>query len=940
MLTRRILLTTFTALFLFLNIPLFAQGGWGQAFNGPNDQDIASDVLLTSDGNYIGLGRSGAYFSGLTQVVKTDPSGAILWHHTYGSNIMNMNAIINTTDGGYAMAGQHYTSSSENGIVLIKLDVEGNQLWLKEFACCTDEANDVIQTPDGGYLLVGLHKEAPYSAIAIKADQNGDQVWSQTYYEKTGQTSFLYEGFGRVVMQNNDNYLIVGGFDGLLHLTEIDSLGTEVWDTTLNDPQVDYLRAGDLEVTNDGGILVAANRYGNNQNRGGFLWKFDANWNVLWSDFTTTTSDGAESLSENAAGELIIGRRNAVEKRDANGNLICQLNNNGNLNWIGTQVEATPDGGAIVASTLSFPPNSDLALTKMDSDCIAFVHAITGNVNLDADGDCIFNGAGQVLENWLVELKSGLISYYDFTDTSGNYFFPVSAGVYSLTLHPPTSYWGSCPSSLPIIMGVNPDTIYRDLQGTLEVECPYLYVDLASPPMRPCFGKDVSVYCENLGTDTAENVSIIISLDSLISITTASIAFTALPGNQYEFLLSDLPPGASDGFIFEAFTSCDAVIGQELCLQANIYPDTICAPLAWAGAIIDVQGDCSGEYIDFKIKNIGQANMNAPLEYIVVEDDVMYRQGDFDLDIGETYEFQVPNIHRTYTARAEQEPGYSNETFAIDVVSFCQNPNLNDPFSSGFVNQFPLNNASPTEDIECVEVVNSYDPNRKVATPVGYEQEHYIEINALLEYHIDFQNTGTDTAFNIVIRDTLSSYLDIRSFRRGASSHPYHLEIEGSNVLVFTFPNINLLDSTANEPLSHGYIEYRILPKNNLSNGTVIETTAGIYFDFNPPILTNTTWHTIGEVFITVDIDDPYEEALSLEVYPNPVSSHTQLYLKGATPKNAEMSLFNAQGQMIYHAPFSQGQIPIGTIGLAKGIYFFQVNTEGKLYGTGKLVVQ
>lgn len=937
--TRNILHLVFAASLLLVNIPLFAQG-WEQAYNGPNNQDAASDVLLTSDGNYIGLSRSNAFLSGLTQVVKTDPNGTTLWQQTYGSNIMAMNAIINTTDGGYAMAGGYYDNPTDNGIALVKLDAQGNMLWLREFACCTDEANDLIQTPDGGYLIVGLHKEDPFSAIAIKTDANGNQVWSESYYEMTIQQFFLHDGFRRVVTRANGNYLMVGSLEGTLYLTEIDDLGTEVWDTTLNNPQIDYLEAGDLEITNDGGILVAASRWEGSQRRGGFLWKFDANWNELWTNFTTTLNDGAMSLSENAAGELFIGRRNSVEKRDANGNLLCQLNENGNWNWRDTEVEATADGGAIAATTLAFSNFSNLALAKMDDACVAVVHAIAGNVNLDTDGDCIFNGAGQPLENWLVEMKDGPVAYYDFTDTTGNYFFPTSPGTYTLTLYPPMVYWGSCAEMVPVLVGNTPDTVFQDLQGTLLEECPYLYVDLASPPMRPCVGKNASIYYENLGTATAENASIIVSLDPLLSITNATFPFTVLPENQYEFLLGDLPPGTAGGIIFEAFTDCDAELGQELCLQANIYPDTLCGDLFWPGAVIDVQGDCSGETIHFEIKNIGQANMVAPLNFIVVEDEVMYMQGDFELEVGASHEIEIPNTHGIYAAQAEQEPGYPNGTFAIDVVAFCQNPNLNNPFSTGFSNQFPLNNATPSEDIECVEVVNSYDPNRKVATPAGYGQDHLIEVNTLLEYHIDFQNTGTDTAFNIIIRDTLSPFLDLTSLRRGASSHDFDLQLEGSNVLVFTFPDINLVDSITNEPLSQGFVEYRIMPRNDLANGTVIENSAAIYFDFNPPILTNTTWHTIGEAFIVVAIDDAYQETLSLEVYPNPATPNSQLRFKGAVPQNAEMSLFNVQGQKISQAAFSQGQSPLGAMGLAKGVYFFQIWSEGKLYGSGKLIIQ
>ena len=145
-------------------------------------------------------------------------------------------------------------------------------------------------------------------------------------------------------------------------------------------------------------------------------------------------------------------------------------------------------------------------------------------------------------------------------------------------------------------------------------------------------------------------------------------------------------------------------------------------------------------------------------------------------------------------------------------------------------------------------VTNSFDPNDKQVTPVGEGPLGGIQPmrgDSLLSYQIRFQNTGTDTAFTVVIRDTLDSDLKVRDIEPGPSSHPYELTIASGNVLEFTFNNIYLPDSNVNEPLSHGFVFYDVLVDENLPVGTEIHNTAGIYFDFNAPVITNTVLNTI-----------------------------------------------------------------------------------------------
>ena len=135
-------------------------------------------------------------------------------------------------------------------------------------------------------------------------------------------------------------------------------------------------------------------------------------------------------------------------------------------------------------------------------------------------------------------------------------------------------------------------------------------------------------------------------------------------------------------------------------------------------------------------------------------------------------------------------------------------------------------------------ITGSFDPNDKKVTPAGPISTQFINTGKYLDYLIRFQNTGTDTAFLVIIKDSLSQNLDINSFRMISTSHRYILNIKENNILEWTFPNIQLPDSNVNEEASHGYIRFRIKPKSTLITGDEIFNDAAIYFDFNAPVIT------------------------------------------------------------------------------------------------------
>lgn len=145
-----------------------------------------------------------------------------------------------------------------------------------------------------------------------------------------------------------------------------------------------------------------------------------------------------------------------------------------------------------------------------------------------------------------------------------------------------------------------------------------------------------------------------------------------------------------------------------------------------------------------------------------------------------------------------------------------------------------------------IEMTCAYDPNDKHVFPNGYEDPHFILNDTELEYLIRFQNTGNASATNVIVTDTIDTNLDLSTFTLMANSHSVITSIHPDNrVIEFLFENIMLPDSGANEPESHGMISFKIKPYTALEPGTVLNNTGNIFFDYNPPVITNTTWNTI-----------------------------------------------------------------------------------------------
>ncbi|MCS6819225.1 MAG: PKD domain-containing protein [Chitinophagales bacterium] len=229
-------------------------------------------------------------------------------------------------------------------------------------------------------------------------------------------------------------------------------------------------------------------------------------------------------------------------------------------------------------------------------------------------------------------------------------------------------------------------------------------------------------------------------------------------------------------------------------------------------------------------------------------------------------------------------------------------------------------------------VVGSYDPNDKHVSPEGNIPNNEQE----LVYTIRFQNTGTAPAVNVVIHDTLHPQLNWNTFRVKSFSHSCNVVREGAFVS-FVFNNIMLPDSNTNEPESHGYVSYAIKAKPNLPNGTLITNRAAIYFDFNEPVITNTT---INRIFIPLNITDVNGRQPTIIVAPNPFREHINILIKDEIKEAVNIIIRDVTGRVIHESVSHSSLTRIELPNIQNGIYLYEVKRGEQLIGHGKLIAK
>lgn len=238
-----------------------------------------------------------------------------------------------------------------------------------------------------------------------------------------------------------------------------------------------------------------------------------------------------------------------------------------------------------------------------------------------------------------------------------------------------------------------------------------------------------------------------------------------------------------------------------------------------------------------------------------------------------------------------------------------------------YIDRFPAD-SFPKNNYDTLEVIvsGSFDPNEKTVEPTVVSGTLPTSTKQFT-YTIYFQNTGTDTAYKVVIKDSLDADLDLETFQVTGSSHAYGYTLD-EGVVNFTFNNILLPDSHVNELASHGFIQYNIEPKPNPKQGTQLKNTAYIYFDFNYPIVTNTT------LSVLQDIQPSGIKTIAsnrVAVYPNPFTGRTTIETDNALLQ-PEISVYDIMGHLIGGATqVSSTHFELNGSSWPKGVYILKI---------------
>ena len=938
---------------------------WQKCYGGTGSE-VAYDIIETADGGYIFTGQASSTNGDVTSfhggagydiwVVKINVVGDIVWEKCLGgTNVDVAYSIIETNQGGYLLSGA--TWSNDGDVIgfhggndadswTIKIDSIGVIQWQKCLGGTSfDAINSIQQTSDQGFILSGRTSSndgdvsgnhGNLDSWIVKADSVGNIEW-QKCLGGTGiefSTEVQEDSNGGYIVMNTTQYSNNGDVSGYLSVVtgatdiwvvKLSNIGVLEWQKCVGGASFDY--GVGLEQTQDGGYMIAG---------------------------TTDTSIGSTTQGSGPSDYCVV-----------------KLNNSGSIAWhkslggssedVATCLKLTNDdeyiiigyAGSIDGDITNSIGGNDFWVVKMG------MVSVQGNVYFDFNSNCNMDSTEFGLEDINLVVNPGNIVVT--TDNTGkwqiNYLAP---GNYTITVDTSMINWSSACSNTTSFSITDSYMFEQGPNFGLinSNPCSDPNVSINAPFLRPCLPNQliyVSACNQITATGILESTYVDVELDPLITVTSSSWSFLPLGNNVYRFQTGDLNPGQCVNFsiattISSPLLGCSDLLGLTLCMEANLYPvescslDTLPSPpvgldgngdllsgfpqpcaLPWDQSSLSVDGWCQGDSIYFSITNTGQpgiGDMECYSPIWITIDGVMTYSDSILIPGGETVFYSYLGNGQTWILNVEQHPLHPGNSHPNAHVEACGDLSN---WTSDLISDFPQDDADASVDIYCGIVTGSYDPNDKTGYPIGQTDQNYVQSNQQMQYVIRFQNTGSDTAFTVVIRDTLDIDLNIFTVTSGVSSHLYEFKMYGPRVLEWTFNNINLPDSSTNQDGSNGFVSFTVNQVPNLAPATEIKNTAAIYFDFNDPIITNTTMHRIFEGFVSVlNLEEIIPQGKKLLVYPNPTS--TSITIMGEKDMNQlPCSILDASGREMKTFNLSGIKTQIAISDLTSGIYFVKV---------------
>ncbi|MBL7923922.1 MAG: T9SS type A sorting domain-containing protein [Bacteroidia bacterium] len=860
----------------------------------------------------------------------------IEWQNTIGgSRADELYTLERTSDGGYIIGG--FSNSGISGdktdpnistgsstysadYWILKIDATGNIQWQNTIGGSGgDFLVSIRQTFDGGYILGGHSSSnssgdktenamGPWDYWIVKTDEVGNVQWENTIGGSDADLLYTLE-------QTNDGGYILGGISNSgisgdktvnnpgwfnYWLIKTDSMGNLQWQKVIGGNAVDDLAS--VKQTTDGGFILAgrstSNAFGDkveNSNGSYDFWivKTDSIGNIQWQN--TIGGSGADMLfaiQQTFDGGYILG---GYSDSNASGDKlenslggwdywIVKIDVVGNIEWQNTiggisydyleSVEQTADGGYILG----------------------------GYSNSNISGDKTENSLG-VYDYWIVKV-----------DTTGNIQWQQTFGggdednLFSLETTTDGGY---------ILGGRSNSNISGDkTENSMGLQDYWILkiTDKYNQIQGSCF---LDFNSNNI-QDTGESI---LSNQKIIEQNTGKFAFSDQNGNYTIFV----------------FDSGNYVVSPQVLNWYTPMPSFQTAAFSAIHQIDSLndfafQPQGAFEDVGVTITPMGTFRSGSMASYMI-------NYGNYGTTTVSPIVYLYPSSNVTYQSATLAPSNITTNSVVWNLPSLTPfqtgsiivtvNVNLGHPVgtlinSNAHIEPYLTDdNPSNNNSNWAVYIAGSFDPNDIL---VNEDTLTTTQVSAApwLDYIIRFQNTGNDTAFTVKILNPIdTNKLNIYTIEFVSASHQVSLHWINfyKSYMEFKFENILLPDSNTNEPLSHGFVRYRIQPKTTLTAGDSITNFAAISFDFNEPVITNTA-KTIIILPTGIASASPTQE--KLHVFPNPAEN--TINISGIQLENgkAQLRLMDIYGKIILEKTVTTTASSIETIQLANGVYLIQ----------------
>ena len=787
----------------------FAQFGpaikWQKCLGGTRD-DIAYDVALTPDGGFIIVGSSNSINGDVTGhhgavdtadgwVVKLDASGAIQWQKSIGgSSVDYFTSVVPTTDNAYLCVG---TTSSNDGDVsgnhggadywVVKISNTGTVLWSKCFGGSNIEyISHGIATYDGGFAIIGNTRSQDGDITNYPAGSPGSDVAWLVRLSSAGTLLWqkcygTFSGNRPTVAEDaNHNFL----------------LGLHAGSSSTSFPIVN---------THDNYFVRAGKDSGN----------------VIKSVFDPNTSYTANTSFARTGTGFLAGFLTAPQYPISGSASTTYMLDTG-INVLGTMI--TP--------------------YSLHSYGISYNSIFSGVNGIAALSDTSFIGAGVLYDD-----GTGATGMYGGTGDAcigiGRYIGGSGKTPPAQTKYFYQKYGGSQYETFNSV---------KVLQSGND----YIAVGYTNSNNYDVSGNHGGSDCWVVRLAGANSITGKIFLDY-----NGNGIRDAGDTDFDNVIVKSVKPGFTQyGLPYHGSYQNDVDTGTFTTTVITAKPYYIVRPAAKTSTFTTYKNTDTANFAvqpiagerDYAVSCITSLAFRPATPLVIYV--VTYSNNGTDTLVNKKVYF-IKDHRSTFSGSTPVNTGISGDTISWNIASLL-------PGSKGNINlQFKLDSVPsltigdtvtarvyidstgdvyPSDNTTWIRriVTNSYDPNDKQESNGGFISPKDISDRKDLTYNIRFQNTGNDTAFTVIVRDTLDAKVDPATMQMIDASHPYQFNIRDGKYCTWVFSNILLPDSIHNEPLSHGYLTYRIKPQASLAVGDTIHNSASIYFDFNPAVKTST----------------------------------------------------------------------------------------------------